>query len=142
MEANQAFLRAVFANTEEMKVDWAEVQKDTGMSRKDHTREKFVNIMKKIGLKYKDNSFTPIEGYEPDAPAAATTPKSRGRKKQDKAKGDGASVTAVVDGGGDGAGTADGNGVADGTVDTPTKSPKKKRKVAKEPSEDEKSQEE
>lgn len=93
-EASIKHLAIVLSNVTDASVDWTEVAKIRGISRKDNAATAFKNMIKKYGLEYANNKFTLTD---PDAAATAaseTKTKSKPttpRKRKPKADEDGAS---------------------------------------------------
>jgi len=85
------FLITVLTNLDGGPVDWAEVARISGISRKDNAGAKFRSIMKQYGVEYKNNQFTTIAGFEatPKSTSLSTTKKmSNSSKKRKQYKGD------------------------------------------------------
>lgn len=81
------FLTTVLTHVSDFQVDWTEVMKETGISRKDNCATKFRGIMKKYGLDYQKNKFELIDGHKPDAattagPSPAVSPTKSTPKKR------------------------------------------------------------
>jgi len=76
MDASQLqHLAVVLTHLKDATVDWAEVAKERGISRKDNALTSFKQLMKKHGLDYDNKKFNAITGFEPgtDGPAAGTS---------------------------------------------------------------------
>lgn len=57
-------------------IDWAEVAKERGISRKDNALRSFKHMLQKHGMEYNDKRFSIIPGFEPAADGlAVSTPK-------------------------------------------------------------------
>lgn len=57
-------------------IDWAQVAKERGISRKDNALCSFKHMLQKHGMEYNDKRFSIIPGFEPAADGlAVSTPK-------------------------------------------------------------------
>ncbi|KAK5956966.1 hypothetical protein OHC33_002455 [Knufia fluminis] len=92
MDATQLqHLSVVLTHLNDATVDWAEVAKERGISRKDNALTSFKQLIKKHGLEYTNNKFNAIAGFDASADGAAGgTPKvkkartPRKRKSEDE----------------------------------------------------------
>lgn len=79
-------LTTVLIHVEDFKVDWTEVMKETGISRRDNCATKFKGMIKKYGLEFQKNKFQFIEDHKPDntVPAGSTPAGSNATKNMTK----------------------------------------------------------
>jgi len=104
MEADQLkHLVVVLTHINDATVDWAEVAKERGISRKDNALTSFKQMIKKHGIEYNNKNFNLIADFDPvanGAPSVATKPKKprtprkrRAEDESDETKEEGASPT-------------------------------------------------
>lgn len=89
MDENQLrHLAIVLAHLNDATVDWAEVAKVRGVSRKDNAQTAFKGMMKKIGLDYSNNKFTlidpsPVPVANGENKSTPSTPRKRKPKQNE-----------------------------------------------------------
>lgn len=88
-EAQLQHLGIVLSNLKDATVDWAEVIKARGTTRKDNAARDFKAMMKKFGIEYIDNKFTytgelPAPKTPSEKKSKASTPRKRKPKADDE----------------------------------------------------------
>ena len=71
-------LALVLTHLSDANIEWAEVAKERGVSRKDNAATQFKTVMKQYGLEFKNKKFSRIAGFDTAAEeGAGSAPKPR-----------------------------------------------------------------